>query len=444
MNFFKQVSPDFLLPKAFLVAAGLLFPLRAAQVAGLEVNGSGWMQYGYIGESTDTANGSDFDGKSLYASGAQFTLSAKPVAKLEILAGLGVMANHYLNSSVNYAGGYAPFQMTPFVTQANFKYSFWSEENSGLFIRGGLFNFNYNSDTKNLGQYLLRGPVYPGLIVSGFETKNGTPSENMAALQVHHQTGILQHDAFLISETETFPYFDLSLAYLARVQLGGSFVIGAGANFCHLIPADDSITNGKNWPYKNPLVPTDTTYLTFPGTKVMAFASFDPKVLLDFTGPFGTEDLKIYGEAALFGLKNDAAYKSVYGDQLHRMPMMIGFNLPAFNLLDFLSLEVEWYGAPFPDDFATFNHTRANQPSPFPTGFNEQNRDPNINEDNWKWALNGAKLIQSRIRVSGQIANDHFRPGVFTGYGDNYPPSSESILKDGKDWAGTLKVAVFF
>jgi hypothetical protein len=123
---------------------------------------------------------------------------------------------------------------------------------------------------------------------------------------------------------------------------------------------------------------------------------------------------------------------------------MAGFNLPAFNLLDFLALEVEWYGAPFPDDFATFNHTRANEPSPLPSGYKEVTRDTNVTRDNWKWALNGSKTIMNHIRISGQLANDHFRPGVFQGYGDNYPAASESLLSASNDWAGTLKVSYFF
>lgn len=445
MNFFKPLCSDAFLPKTLLLVAGMFLPIRAAQIGGLEVNGSGWMQYGYIGHSTDTALGSEFGEKSLYASGAQFTLGAKPFQKLEIKAGLGMLGNHYVNRSVNSSGGYAPFQFVPFITEGNFKYSFWGEEASSLYVRGGLFAFNYNPDTKNLGQYLMRGPVYPGLLVSGFETKNGTPSENIAALQMHHQMGSFRQDAFLISETETYPYFDISAVYVASLHIGGVFQMGAGVNFFHLIPADDSVTNGKKFAYVDTVPsPRDTTFLTFPGTKLMAYASFDPKALLEIVGPFGPEDLKLYGEVALFGLNNDAAHKAVYGDYLHRMPMMVGFNLPAFNVLDYLSLEVEWYGAPFPDDFATFNHTRANIPSPFPTDYTSQNRDLNVKEDNWKWALGGAKMIQNRIRISGQVANDHFRPGVFSGYGDNYPPGSESLLKSSKDWAGTVKVAVFF
>jgi hypothetical protein len=94
----------------------------------------------------------------------------------------------------------------------------------------------------------------------------------------------------------------------------------------------------------------DTTFISFAGVKLMAHATVDPKPLFGSPEILGPEDLKVYGEVALLGLENDKAHKDLYGDYRHRMPVMAGFNIPAFRLLDVLSLEVEWYGAKFRDD----------------------------------------------------------------------------------------------
>ena len=128
---------------------------------------------------------------------------------------------------------------------------------------------------------------------------------------------------------------------------------------------------------------------------------------------------------------------------LHRMPMMIGFNIPAFKLLDRLAFETEWYGSPVKDDLAGFNHTAGNSQTPIPL------RDANGNfvnnkRDNWKWSLYGSRVIQSHVKVSFQVANDHFRPGVYTGDGDNAPPASQSLMTTPKDWYTMLKAAYFF
>ncbi len=86
----------------------------------------------------------------------------------------------------------------------------------------------------------------------------------------------------------------------------------------------------------------------------MARASFDIKGIfpMDF---LGEEDLKIYGELAILGLKD---YPGHYNDFSKRIPMMLGFNLPFFGLLnlflprftklDVLKLELEYQGTDVP------------------------------------------------------------------------------------------------
>jgi hypothetical protein len=78
------------------------------------------------------------------------------------------------------------------------------------------------------------------------------------------------------------------------------------------------------------------------GIKPIATMAFDPKPLLGLGGLLGPNDLVLYGEAALLGVKD---YPVFYDNWKQRMPVMVGFNLPVFKQLDVLALEVEYYGS---------------------------------------------------------------------------------------------------
>jgi hypothetical protein len=155
-------------------------------------------------------------------------------------------------------------------------------------------------------------------------------------------------------------------------------------------------------------------------------------------GMLGAEDLKLYFEAALIGLDNGPIYKTLYGEYANRMPIMVGFNLPAFKLLDRLSVEVQQYKAKFVDDFSQYNHY--SNPSPIPFG----RLDTAYTADDLKWSLYGSKVIRNHVKISVQAASDHFRPGIFKGYGDNRTPAQTAILTRPSEWYWNAKVAYFF
>ncbi|MDB5104543.1 MAG: hypothetical protein JWP91_2232 [Fibrobacteres bacterium] len=421
--------------------AGALAPTSAEVGAGPKFNAAGWMQYGAIVKSSDTTQDKDMDGRSIISSGAQFAVEVNPSERLRIEAGIGAAAGHNLAAIRSSEGGYAPVGVGPYVSNANFRYSFWDTEATKLSFRGGLFPYDYNPDAQNLGLYLLRGPVYPGYVMSGFETKAVLPVANTLGFQLHHQTGGFEHDLLVTFETEFYPYWDVSPAYIATYNLGGVFRIGGGVNFYHLIPVDSKLTKDENIIYVDTSVSAtspDTTVLSFAGTKVMMNASLDIKALFGGSESMGPEDLKIYTEVALIGLDNDKAHKALFGEYKDRMPMMAGINLPAFKILDKLALEVEMYSARFKDDITNYNHKGS--PSPIPLG----KLDTNYSADNLKWSLYGSKVIQNHVKVSLQVASDHFRPGIFKGYSDNNPPSQEAVLFKPSEWYWTSKIAYFF
>jgi hypothetical protein len=271
----------------------------------------------------------------------------------------------------------------------------------------------------------------------------------------------------LASEHEYYPLFDVSPAYVASYRFGKILRVGAGVNFYHLFPVAPSLTNPDTMAYKgsddrdyrapgyDPRTRTwiyvdtagpgyaddDTTYLSFAGTKLMASAMLDVKELFGGMPAMGPEDLKVYGEAALIGLDRRKAYRALYGDYSERMPVMVGFNFPAFKLLDHLSLEVQWYGARFRDDLSRYQATNSVHPSPIPAPPLPGTTEVSTARDDWKWSLHAARTLAGNVRLSAQVANDHSRPG-----GTLYNPSGQwqTYFVTPKDWYWMGKIAFFF
>lgn len=396
------------------------------------------MQFGMIAASTDTAGGKRLAGRSMIVSGSQFQVRYDAAPNLRIEAGLGAVAGHQLAVNEEASGGYAPVNVGPYVAEADFTLSLRDAGDSRVWLRGGFFPYDYVPDAQNLGLYLLRGPLYPGYLISGFETKHVLPVANMLGFQLHHQAGPFEHDLLFNIESDFYPYYDISPAYVASYRAGAVMRIGAGAEFYHFIAVDPALTRDEKIFYVDTAA-HDTTVIPFKGVKLMADFTFDPKALLGAFEALGAEDLKLYGEAALLGLDDGKAYRALYGSYAHRMPIMGGCNLPAFKLLDRLSLEVEWYGATFKDDLKRFNHTSANQPVPFPIVDGEKYR-----KDDIKWSLYGSRVIAGHVKLSFQAASDHFRPGIFNGYGDNNPPGSEAVFFSPREWYWETKAAYYF
>jgi hypothetical protein len=126
------------------------------------------------------------------------------------------------------------------------------------------------------------------------------------------------------------------------------FEAGLGIKFCRFVSAankkyDSSLVEFPyNYDTTISVVPKSSggfdtvktyypTKMPFSGTKVMARLDWHPlktfNVQSDF---FGKEDLRIYGEAAILGIKNyPTDYTGLgYNNLLERIPVMAGINLP--------------------------------------------------------------------------------------------------------------------
>jgi hypothetical protein len=456
----------------------------------IQIHGQAWTDAGRIMKSTDSTNAGssagsatsvNVDGSWMQSSGAEFAIIAALGSNVEGAIGFGTyQVTHTLGTSWVGTNGGRQASLMPislfksYITQARMTY-YQGEKSAPWFsLTLGNFAYNYAPDEKNLGLYLLRGPVYPGLLFGGFRDFSvDTTKSNVLGVKLHHSAGNFSHDLILMNEQDLPPTLDWSLAYLAKFKAFGALEIGAGANFYRLIPynskletpghlpgqggnagnmevTSDTARDGAGVPIKNPLDTTqylmDTTrivYYTHQGIKLMGMFSLDLKSLLGI-GSLGPNDFKLYGEAALLGVKN---YGKFYDKMSRRIPVMAGLNIPAFGILDYLSLEVEWYGSRYRDDLGNIGNLNMvadwtiedrQIPSPVPLSYADSTR------DNWKWSLFMEKTVRKHIRFTGQIADDHYRPRpMATGYINSSGGTAEAFTTP-KDWYFMFRLGYFF
>jgi hypothetical protein len=280
--------------------------------------------------------------------------------------------------------------------------------------------------------------------------------------------GALRHDLLLTSERDFRPQGDFTPSYLAGLELG-PLQFGAGISLFHYLPIQEARVTAKDLqgttilhfdnfpaltahtsnltagddPYgpiihpggpiemtradlDNLLAESDTVFsldalqneairtrirdslsrdtvtMDVRGIKLMARASFHLQKIIPMEF-LGKDALKIYAEAALLGVENQPGF---FEKRAERVPIMFGINLPTFNLLDLLVMEMEYFPTPLPDNYdivLDWNYPTYNDYSLlFHTS--ERNR-----EDDWKWSAYASKTVLTGLSLRLQVANDHFR-----------------------------------
>jgi hypothetical protein len=437
--------------------------VMAQEEVGLSISGKGWFQFGHVFHSSDSLTPAyNYNHNWAQGTGAQLTVSAKLGEHWSGAAGIGGFQSH-LGQGDEVSANLVQSGFVPYVTQAQFTFSLTADEATPFCVTAGLFPFQYNTDVKNLGAYLFRGPVYPGYVYSEFEAIDlDTTVANMLGAKLHSTLfGIWKNDLIIRSETEFRPILDFSVGYITSVNIARVLEVGAGVNFYRLLASKPELTDltdtslfvpagvresdPVNHPYERDFTYVsgeDTLRLSHRGTKVMGRLSFDPKPLIG-SDRFGPNDLKLYAEGAVIGLDDK---NGLYASIMDRVPIMGGFNIPTFGLLDVCALEVEWYGAKFRNDYYKLQQWLSPVPPsnryeyfyspdtiyaddgsvdrvvvgvgdeqtgkhdttdvPWGEPFDSQN----MVADNIKWSLYLSRTLREHIAISLQIANDHYRP----------------------------------
>jgi hypothetical protein len=413
-----------------------------AQESAVEFHGAGWFQFGRVERSSGNPSEENYYNKNwMQNAGGQVNSGLKIDEHWDAGLGLGVVQVHLIRGNQGN-GNWYPFYV-PYVAEARVTYATSFTDGDKFRLSLGSIPYGYNPDAKNLGVYLLKGYVYPGALVSGFG--------NVFGAVAGYQKGAFRNDLILNSEMEDRPLYDYSIADVVSYRIVPGFEVGAGVNFYRVLAQNSDLTSpGRDCEsdlgpkavqgQENPCyiivrdtagIPTDTVTGSLAGTKLMARFSIDPKALFGFSGAgslaFGKNDLLFYGEAAILGTKD---YPVIYDDIFRRMPVMVGFNFPAFGLLDYLSVEVEYYASKNSSD----NLSAQNG-----TWIPPVNPAVNNARDDWKWSAQAAKTLWGSAQLSAQVANDHLRLG-----GSHDKPSGVEALTTPKDWYWTCKLAYFF
>lgn len=152
-------------------------------------------------------------------------------------------------------------------------------------------------------------------------------------------------------------------------------------------------------------------YLTFRGIKVMGRACLDLKPILGLEEALGPSDLKFFVEAAILGIKNQPFY---YEDIQKRIPIMAGFNLPTFKLLDILSVQVEHYGMDYlnSEEKSFVNNVPVYQ---VPNNKVQHHFSDLKTDDDLKWSVYAKRNLFTGLNLYAQAASDHMRLQDFNG-----------------------------
>jgi hypothetical protein len=164
---------------------------------------------------------------------------------------------------------------------------------------------------------------------------------------------------------------------------------------------------------------------------------------------FGREDLKLYGEIALLGVKN---YPGWYNKREARIPMMIGLNVPAFKVLDVLSIEFERYNSPYIN--AQDYIWKGGSPVPYiagrPSGasFPDYDRDWNdsmaVTNDDIRWSIYVSRKIGNHIRLSAQAACDHTPKNWYTPWPAPQSAKYSDLVPKNDDWYFMMRLSMYF
>lgn len=352
------------------------------------------------------------------------------------------------------------------LTDAHGEFDVWkgSEPGEGLHLKAGIFNYKYNEDAKNLGEYLYRTWTYPLIVYTGGLSVVNSAGTQLSGLAASLKQGSLSNDLMLSIQTDHVPVGALNLTDVVSYRVG-ILTVGGGVmleNFYHpdkntlspkaegnqffTVQGGDKLAPKTRLSYArlkeykdslllsatpavgpNDTVALDTGYYTFTGQKAMVRASLDLTGLLG-GAPHADRSFGLYFEAALLGFKD---YPTYYEKIADRMVYMAGVNIPTFGLLDMLSAEIEYCSFPFRQSTNDPNVAASAVPNilePFLPAY------PPVREDDWKWSLFAQRRFGENFSLYAQVANDHLRNAFIFG-----APASEGFLTQKNHWYWVCK-----
>ncbi len=173
-------------------------------------------------------------------------------------------------------------------------------------------------------------------------------------------------------------------------------------------------------------------YFTQSGVIADAMVSLDLKKL--FTSEiFGPNDLRVFAEAALLGIKD---YPVFYTKKSERLPIMLGVNLPGFHFFDVISIQWEHYASSHINSF--YESLSSNEATPeiargADSLFSKNAYMDIRTKDNTSWSILVQKQLVPGLKFRFQAARDHARMVSEKTYAGPMLDANE-VLYTSKDW----------
>ena len=115
--------------------AALALCLGEPKAQDITFKGGGTIGIGEIVQSSDTSS-MHYSNNRIQNISAKFGMDARFGEHLLVSTGMGIVDRHYASGRLNESGGRIPFIWTPFMVNANLKYTFWKTEDKTLGHRG--------------------------------------------------------------------------------------------------------------------------------------------------------------------------------------------------------------------------------------------------------------------------------------------------------------------
>jgi hypothetical protein len=294
---------------------------------------------------------------------------------------------------------FAPYA---YIDQARGDFKILDNEKIKLNLTAGYFHFKYNQDVTNLGNTLFKSYSYPSAILPN---EFDFPLSRLAGadLYVSFLDRKIFTDVLWTSSLLQFPLGDFSLTAILGSDPFRGITVKGGIQFDRLLPANEDLTHPFDARIEDPST-GKIEDLTYAGIKAMGCLNLDLKKIIlgeEYPSVFGEEDLKIWLEGNVLGIKNyDNFYKSIK----ERTVIAFGLKVPTFKLLDILAVEAEWFGSKYPNSI----ERPINSNKPYPEYQAANYLPEEWEDDDWKWSVYAKKDI-SDLSLVVQFASDHLQ-----------------------------------
>jgi hypothetical protein len=292
-------------------------------------------------------------------------------------------------------------------------------KNEAQQFKAGVYDFKYNPDSKDLGEYLLRCTSYPTIIENMQGKDLFAPSfARVMGIEYGLEYEYFRTKAGFFLEQFHIPINDANLAFFASAGPKTSEV-GLGVAVPRVLRFGDRSDVAPLEPMYEKYI--DNKDLGKNEVKLSLRGRLDLASFLSLKEPF-----TLYAEGALLGLKNDTTF---YKNTADRMPVMVGVDIPTFGILSGFSLEVERFKTPYMERKYLKKVSDGLSHSVLPA-LDNYDELPTKTPPAYRWSAQLERSLNQWFAVNVRLTNNHMR---LLSWDEDYV-NGEPFNKTASDW----------